>query len=219
MVVSGVACFGGNPLTFIPDSNIPRKHIPELRKRTKMFIFYLSLLSSDSDREFITCLYQKLNKRLLGYAYHLSGDVQWAQDATQQVFLAAMDKIQILTQMNDDEMAAYCFTIVRNSFTRRNKRNSREHSMDIQEIDVEDTINGTVEDAVLRQLEYAEVKAAVQQLSEPHRMIIALRFGLNRTHAEIAQEMGISVSSSQNLLATAIRQLRKLLEVNKRHEE
>lgn len=178
-----------------------------------MLLLYLISVLSDSDSEFITKLYHKLNKRLLGYAYQLSGDVQWARDSTQHVFLEVMSRSEIFTQKKDDEVDAYCFTIVRNFIFRRIKQNKREEIVDIQELEIADTLNA--EDDFLKKLEYTEVKAAVRMLSDDHKMIIAMKYGLNQTHAEIGQAMGISVSSSQNLLAAAIRQLRQILGVTK----
>ena len=178
-----------------------------------MLLFYINSVTSDSGREFITLLYHKLNKRLLGYSYHLSHDVEWARDATQEVFLTAIGKILTLTQMTDDEAAAYCFTIVKNNYLQWVKQNGREESIDIQEIEIADTDNDQTEDIILKQFEYAEIKSAVKQLSERHRIMITLRFGLNRTHAEIAKELGTSISYSQNLQAAAICQLRQILGV------
>ncbi len=184
-----------------------------------MLTLYLSLLTSESDQDYITRLYTKLNRRLLGYAYKLTGDVSWAQDATQQVFLTVIEKIEKFTQMSDDEVAAYCFTIVKNSHIKNQTRESKVIYIDLMENRLSDSeINSPIEDEVYDHLEYAEVKKAVAQLPEQRRMVIALKYGFGLSHSEIAQNMGISASYSQNLLAAAIKQLREILGEGLTHE-
>ncbi len=178
-----------------------------------MFMLYLSLLSTDYERDYVTSLYHKLNRRLLGYAYKLSGDVSWAQDATQQVFLIVIDKVEKFTRMDDDETAAYCFTIMKNLFVRDRAREGRLIHPDSADAHYsKQSVDSRIEDEIFDRLEYSEVKNAVSKLPERKRMVIVLKYGFDLSHAEIAQAMGISVSASQNLLAVAIRQLRSILE-------
>lgn len=184
-----------------------------------MLPLYLSLLSTDSERDYVTNLYHKFNRRLLGYAYKLSGDVTWAQDATQQVFLVVIEKIRKFTQMSDDEIAAYCFTIVKNLYIRSSIQKDRQvfiESMD--ELSLNHNVEDRVEDEIFNRLEYLEVKKAVSELPERKRMVVALKYGLGLSHSEISQLMGISLSSSQNLLSSAILQLRRILGESLSHE-
>lgn len=177
-----------------------------------MFMLYLSLVSTDSERAYVASLYHKLNRRLLGYAYKLSGDVSWAQDATQQVYLIAIDKIEIFTQMDDDETAAYCFTIVKNLYIRKRVADGRQvHLESMDDLHTAYATDSRVEEEVLNRMDFEEVKRAVSKLPERKRMVIALKYGFGLSHSEISRSMGISTSSSQNLLAAAIRQLRDLL--------
>ena len=180
-----------------------------------MLAFYLSLITTDSERDFVIRVYYMLNRRLLSYAYKLSSDTQWAQDAAQQAILVVINKIQKFMKMSDDEISAYCFTIVRNYFYRCYKRRSREVDFELSDFDKSNSEGSDpVQDSVLQQLEYEEVKDAIQSLPERQQMILALKYGAKLTHSEIAAQMGISESYSQNLLSAAIKGLRKALESN-----
>ncbi|MEA5067994.1 MAG: RNA polymerase sigma factor, partial [Christensenellaceae bacterium] len=169
-----------------------------------MLSFYLSLISTESEREFVVWLYHKLKRRLLGYGYKLSSDVPWAQDATQQVFLAIIDRIEKFTQLQDDEIAAYGFTMMKNHYIRWKQRSRKVVELELFETDgVDGAPESPVEELVLERLAHAEAKAAVAKLKDKQQRVIALKYGLRWTHAEIARDMGISESYAQNLLAAA----------------
>ena len=157
-------------------------------------------------------LVHKRTVEFQSYAYKLSSDAPWAQDATQHVFMIVIDKIEKFSKMNDDEIAAYCFTIVKNYFYRFSKSRSMEVDFELSESDLKNAVdNDPAQETLFRELEYEEVKLALRSLTERQQMIIALKYGLKRTHSEIAEEMGISESYSQNLLAAAVKELRKKL--------
>ncbi len=59
--------------------------------------------------------------------------------------------------------------------------------------------------------ERADLHAALQQLSERERELIALRFGADLTGAEIARLTGLSLANVQQILSRALRRLRALL--------
>ncbi len=179
-----------------------------------MLLFYLSLVTTETERDFIVKVYGDLNRRLLGYAYKLSHDKHWAQDATQQVFLVLISDLPKYNGMPDDKLAKYCFTIVRNSFFRWRKQNARLGDLELLGSD-SSSEGSEIDDPLMRQIEREELLRALAMLSEVHRMVIIQKFFLERTHREIAEDMDISVSRSQNLLAEAMRNIREILGVEK----
>lgn len=172
----------------------------------------LFLISDESERAFVMRQYDRLNRSLLGYAYKLSSDAQWAQDITQEVFLIIIDKIQQFLKMNDDEIAAYCFIVVKNAYYRYSRQTRHETDLESSEHIVnKNALGNPTQELAFQGITYERIKEAVRTLPERHQMIIALKFGLNYKHSEIAVEMNISESYSQNLLSAAITKLRQIM--------
>lgn len=179
-----------------------------------MLAFYLSLVSSNDEKSFVTELYRSINKRLIGYALKMSSDPDWSQDVVQHVFLYIIEHIQKFTEMPSDEILYYCLSIVRSQYGRWRKSGAEIVDLNSLENVLEDTSDGSmVEEFVLNQLDREEIKTVLMELSEQQQMLITMRYGMGLRHAEIAKHMGISESRSQNLLAQTMRVLRQKLEV------
>lgn len=161
------------------------------------------------DNDFVMSLYEKYSKRILGYAYKMTHDIMLTQDIIQAVFLIIINKVEKLKQLPDDEIAPYIFTIVRNESLHKLKANEREVIYEF----IDDVIASEldVEEHVIENIEIGIVKKILAQLPERFRMVIMLKYWMDFSHKEIGQEMRISESSSQNLLAKAIATLRKQL--------
>lgn len=61
-----------------------------------------------------------------------------------------------------------------------------------------------------------ELIAALSQLSQRDREVVALRFGGDLTGAEIAALLGLSLANVQQILSRSLRQLRELLQSDQR---
>ncbi len=93
----------------------------------------------------------------------------------------------------------------------------RVHDVDFDRLPQEDRTAGLTqpEDYVLQREREEAVRKSLAQLPDRHAQVLSLRFGLNgehpHTHAEIAQQLNVSISRIGQIEERAIRNLRKLI--------
>lgn len=169
---------------------------------------HLNGLSSDL---LFDTLYRKYFRRIYNYAYMRLLNREAAEDAAQEVFLAALTHIESFDLSRSDG-AAWLSKIAANIVTdlQKRARNYREISVgDVPETAFEECFDdeGTLKNPVNRRLQ-----RILKKLSEKERELLALRYEMELTHEEIAQ------STQEN--AAAVRQrFHRLLEKCRRIDE
>ncbi len=140
-------------------------------------------------------------------ALFLTGQVNDAEDMTQQTFLQAMQKIGQLRDMGSAK--SWLLTILRNCFL-QDRRRKREIPWEHCE-SVVSPASVDNETAKRVDVEPTEIVAAVQSLDENHRIVITMFYLERRSYQDIARELGIKLGTVMSRLSRAKIQLRKIV--------
>ncbi len=174
------------------------------------------------DIEAFSLLVSAHEQRAINFAYRMLKDRDEAEDASQEAFLRAFDKIN--TFREDSSFTTWFFTILNNicldMLRKRSKQadtisiHQSDSNDDEYELQIEDTSAGPYEN--LQKKAAAEaLEQALSLLSEEHRAIITLRDINDFEYEEISKILGISLGTVKSRLSRARFALRKILEKNK----
>lgn len=131
------------------------------------------------------------------YAYRLSGSTADAEDLTQQVFLIAQQK---LGQLRSAASArSWLFTILRHCFL-KGQRKWRPIPAEDLRLDVDRLPSETVEES---QVDPEQLQAALQQLPESYRVVLAMFYYENCRYREIAERLELPIGTVMSRLARA----------------
>jgi len=160
-------------------------------------------------------------KKAINFALRMLKDEHEAQDATQDAFLKAYDKIHSFRQSSS--FSTWFFTILNNvclDILRKRKRadivsiNKTNSETDEYEIQIEDTSPGPYE-SLEKKSAIKVLEDALSKISDEHRAIIILRDINGLEYEEISKILNISLGTVKSRLSRARISLRKVLESNK----
>lgn len=174
------------------------------------------------DLEAFSALVSAFEQKAINFAYRMLKDTHEAEDAAQEAFLRAFDKIN--TFRENSTFSTWFFTILNNVCLDILRKRSKSadvisiHQSDSNneeyELQIEDTAAGPYEN--LQKKEAAEaLEHALTLLSDEHRAVITLRDINDFEYEEIAKILGISLGTVKSRLSRARLSLRKILEDNK----
>jgi len=143
-------------------------------------------------------------------AYRVTGDAELARDFTQEAFVRAFDR---LDQWRGEAAVStwlrrVAMSVVLNGLERTKTRAARETPL--EDIDGEATTAETDTDAESLELK-ERLSAAIDALPVSQRSVVMMHDIEGFTHQEIAESLGITVSSSKVRLFRARAQLRLAL--------
>jgi RNA polymerase sigma-70 factor (ECF subfamily) len=145
------------------------------------------------------------------YTYYRTGDVQDAEDLTEQVFLKAWEALPNFKPAGCS-FINWLYRIAHNSvvdFHRRQKIVTFE-SLGGENLPPED-VHETVLDAVILMEESASLAAAIRRLPDEFQQVIILRFIEGLGHAEIARILEKTEVACRGIQFRALASLNKIL--------
>ena len=174
------------------------------------------------DMDAFSVLVSTHEQKAINFAYRMLKDSHEAEDAVQEAFLRAFDKIS--TFRENSSFSTWFFTILNNiclDILRKHSKSATVISIhqedtndDKYELQIEDKSSGPYEE--LQKKEAASVlEKALKELSEEHRAVIVLRDINDFEYDEIARILGISLGTVKSRLSRARISLRKILEDSK----
>jgi RNA polymerase sigma-70 factor, ECF subfamily len=144
------------------------------------------------------------------YAFRLCGSVADAEDLTQKVFLNAQGKLGQLR--NIDSSRSWLFTILRNCYFRDLQR-----QRPIIEANLPFNIDHLSFDIPKdKEIESEQIQAALDEIPELSRVILAMFYFEEYSYREIAQELDLPIGTVMSRLARAKARLRTKLFSSKR---
>lgn len=154
-------------------------------------------------------IYRKYFRRIYNYAYMRLLNREAAEDATQEVFFAALTAVDRFDPLRGSG-GAWLSKIAANIVTNCQKRaqNYREISVgDVPETAVEDDFDdeGTLKNPVNRR-----AARILQKLTDDERNFLALRFEMELMNEEIAVSMGISINAVSHRYSRLLEKCRRL---------
>ena len=140
-----------------------------------------------------------------GYAFRLSGSTTEAEDLSQQVFLAAHQK---LDQLRGDETArAWLFTILRNCFLKGRQRWHPAPAVDLQ-LSLESI---PCETPAAAEIDRERLQEALSELPEGFRVVLVMFYFEELSYRDIAAKLDLPIGTVMSRLARAKTQLRSRL--------
>jgi len=139
------------------------------------------------------------------YAYRLAGNVQDAEDLTQQVFLLAQQR---LDQLRDAQRArGWLFTILRNCYLRMVERTcpvpATNVGLNLESLPADNRAN--------QPIDAAELQAAVDELPADFRLVLSMFYFEEYSYREIAERLDLPIGTVMSRLARAKGHLRSKL--------
>jgi RNA polymerase sigma-70 factor, ECF subfamily len=165
------------------------------------------------DESAFTKLYDHYFDRIYRHICYRVGQIEDAEDLTQQVFVQAWRALGRYKQTNSP-FIAWLLTIAHNaivSFYRRTK-NVKSLEADIVDWPSNDHVDVTAE----MKVEYERVRRTIQRLKPEHQQILAMRFLEDLPHRDIAAALGKSEANVRVMQHRALRDLRELLDRRER---
>lgn len=158
----------------------------------------------EGDPRAFTQLARRHQNLAYGYALSLLGDLALAQDATWEAFLVAHQRLDSLRQ--PEAFPGWLRGIVYRCCLRQRRHRRRAQEPPAQE---QAPAEAGAEEQLQRQQEQEALLEAIAQLPQPQRSAITLYYLEERSQREVADFLGLPVTSVNNHLFAARRQLKK----------
>lgn len=147
-------------------------------------------------------------------AVGMSGDLEDAQDIAQEAFMLALHNIGSLE--DPTAFPAWLLRLIRTATNRRSRRRNHateplDPAMGEEALAFGSSPAGTPEDAVLKDAERTQVRAAVERLPEGERCVVALHHIAGMPYADVASFLGISTPAAKKRAWSARTRMKELL--------
>ena len=178
-----------------------------------MLAFYLAMMDTEEDRQFIAQLFSEYQQMMFSITYHILHHRYDAEEAVQNAFVSIMKsnsfkKIQTLDAKHRESyiaMAAKNAALKMYNQRKKNNGNSAdEYYIDSDNID-------TTEKEALSSLGLLEIKSAIDMLSENDHNILERYFLSGMSYDEIANELDITSDTARQRIYRAKKRLEKIL--------
>ena len=162
---------------------------------------------------FIERLYYTYRRLIYSQVRKYVKDSWDADDVVQSVLMKLIEKEPFIRTLNRDETANYIYVTARNNALNylRDRKNSMLFSFD-------EAIDGAAEqlsqpDHALEQLELqTDIHSAWRALDERERVLLEMKYYLDKSDAEIAEALGVKPNSVRMLLTRARKRMKRYLQ-------
>lgn len=154
-------------------------------------------------------------------AYRITGEHQSAEDLVQETCISLIDHLDDVKRLDGNRLRSYIASATRNLsinyVVKRNRRSRYSFLTDDPEV-LNSKANGEeVDSGLIREAEIETLKTALQALNEKERLLLELKYGDEKSNAEIAKIFAIKADSVRSYLTKARRHLQeKINEESKR---
>lgn len=162
-------------------------------------------LARRGDPESFETLYERYYPTMVWLAYSILVDRNQAEDAAQQTFVKACEKLGSLKQA--DRFAPWLAAICRNESQQLIRR--RQHRLSWQAADADYAVQNDAADA-----DHEMVRAAIHGLAPMYREIIILHYFNGMDYPQIASTLGVAMHTVRGRLFRARKQIERTLRRN-----
>lgn len=165
-------------------------------------------------------LLERYKERLYNYIFFIVRSRELAEDIFQETFVKAIVNLQQGRYQSDGKFAAWITRIAHNLVIDQFRQERNENNISNDESDV-DLLNnatyaeGNIENIMVNDQVLLDIRALVNELPEPQREILHLRYYQNKSFKEIANHTGVSINTALGRVRYAIMNLRKMVEKKK----
>ena len=174
-----------------------------------MIPFVILAIDSQQDQAFMEQLYSQYNRLIFSEINKIVKNRWDAEDIVQTVLVKLIGKISLLQGLDRNRLVNYIIVASRNTAYNYLRDNKRETEFPFDEtFDVPDNTLVSAEERLITMEMIESAGAAWQALDERSRRLLEMRYYLEKTDAEIAQEVGVAADSVRMLLTRARNKLR-----------
>jgi RNA polymerase sigma-70 factor (ECF subfamily) len=180
-----------------------------------MLTLFLAI-ENESDREFISKLYEQHYSIMKKKAYELTRDISFTDDIIHDAFIKLISKIPILRSLNCYKQTSYIVTTIKNTAINHvRKRNTKADKQfmgednDIAE-SIEDTAM-TAEEAYIIKEDSEDLGELMCKLSERDRDLLYNKYIFEFSNKEISELMDIPINNIRQYLVRARKRALNLL--------
>ncbi|WP_026476233.1 RNA polymerase sigma factor [Alkaliphilus transvaalensis] len=166
-----------------------------------MLSIYISMLNNEYDKNTLTKIYEEHRHALLAVAMKILNNRTLAEDAVHEAFVSIINHKEKYLYLDYRKTRASCVYIVKNKcidIIRKQKRYSDEDFDELQnELKSSDM---PVEEQVIMSSEYKSLQNAVKTLNVISQQVLLLKYYLDKSYIEIANELGITPKEVDNIM-------------------
>jgi len=159
------------------------------------------------DVDAFTVLVERYRVPALRLAYGIAGDE--AEDAVQEAFVRTFRKLD--TYRPSSAFRPWLFTIVANEARNRRRSMSRRASLELRVREQAQPIATAADTLAIEHEQRLRLLAAVNELADHHREVVALRFFAGLNESETAEVLSCPAGTAKSRLSRALEQLRTAL--------
>lgn len=183
---------------------------------TLLFIpFAILAIEDGDDRVFMEQLYIEYKGLMYGVALTYLRNSEDAQDAVNDAVIRLINKVPELREKDRSVLRPYIVSTMKrtalNIIKKKKTMRERVRNVDIEEIEVYADQNAEVDTAVVVNSTSAELRKAVEQLTDRERTVLRLKYFEEWSDADIAQWLGLAESSIRVYLVRARRHMYEIL--------
>ena len=162
-------------------------------------------------------LVERYKDRVYSYIYHTVKCEDLADDIFQETFVKAITTINQGRYTENGKFLPWIFRIAHNliiDFYRQEKSENTQ-SCDAEDIDIlnrKDLSEITIEDQIVTEQIYRDVKHLVNALPESQREVLKMRYYKNMSFKEIAETTNVSINTALGRMRYAIMNMRRIAE-------
>ena len=154
------------------------------------------------------------------YIYYIVRDRDLTEDIFQETFMKAIVTIKQGRYTENGKFKAWIMRIAHNLIIDnfRQERNENTISNDEVEVDLFNDIRlceGTVEDNMVQNQVFADVRKLIRHLPENQREVLEMRYYQDMSFKEIAEVTGVSINTALGRMRYAILNMRRMAEENR----
>lgn len=180
----------------------------------------LALCYIDGNNEAFDLILDRNKTKLFSYILFVVKDRDKANDVFQETFVKAIMKMQQGKYSPTGKFSAWLVRIAHNVIMDTFRAQHNEHIIDANEdndlsnITSQELLESNIENARMREEVSGDVKRIMEQLPEPQREVVFMRFYQGLSFKEIAEITNVSINTSLGRMRYAIMNMRKMARSN-----
>lgn len=180
----------------------------------KLVVLYANGLNQAFD-----ILVERYKDRVYAYIYHTVKSEDLADDIFQETFVKAITTINQGRYTENGKFLPWIMRIAHNLIIDyfRQEKSENTQSCDDENIDIlnrKDLSESTIEDSLVTNQIYKDIKMLVNALPESQREVLLMRYYRNMSFKEIAETTNVSINTALGRMRYAILNMRRIAEEN-----
>lgn len=163
--------------------------------------------NNGSDRQAFQRLFDEYYDSIKNYLFYKSGNIEQAEDLTQEAFLILWEKRQAL---KPEKAKSFLYTIATNLFLNQVKH--QKVVLKFQRQPFSSTSNETPQFLMEETEFHQQLEDAISRLPEKARVVFLMNRIDKLTYREIAERLGLSEKTIEKRMTKALKELRKVTE-------